>query len=502
MGRKDIAPLPAGTHLGEYRIDRVLGVGAFGITYKAQDTNLDMCVAIKEYFPANAVSRVDGYEISVESEKNIKFYRWGLKQFIAEAKVLARFKHANIVRIARYFTANNTAYIVMDFEEGQSLSSYLKTNHPPLPEAQLKQIFVPLLHGLKEVHRKNILHRDIKSANIYMRQNNSAVLLDFGAARIHFGDKSEDNATVLTPGYAPFEQYSSSAQQGPWSDVYAIGATMYRCITGSAPIESLKRKAALDSGQADPMVAAAKLRTGRYTLDFLRTIDWMLSVNPGDRPQDVQAVLNILAPDVEPASTTVTSVSASTHLNRKIINNKLIISGPPGAGKTTAVSTLSEIQPLQTEANASDETRAIKANTTVAMDYGLISLSEHERVHIYGTPGQERFDFMWDILRKGSIGMILLIDNTRHSPLDDLVFFLEKFKDQILETRVAIGITKTGQSNVPSREAYYETFRNLEWFDQSPPPIFTVDARKRSDLMVLFQALLYSINPGVEDFEI
>ena len=136
------------------------------------------------------------------------------------------------------------------------------------------------------------------------------------------------------------------------------------------------------------------------------------------------------------------------------------------------------------------------------MDYGLISLSEHERVHIYGTPGQERFDFMWDILRKGSIGMILLIDNTRHSPLDDLVFFLEKFKDQILETRVAIGITKTGQLNAPSREAYYATIRSLEWFDQSPPPIFTVDARKRSDLMVLFQALLYSINPGVEDFEI
>lgn len=502
MARKDVNALRAGTFLGEYRIDSVLGVGAFGITYRAQDTNLDMCVAIKEYFPANAVNRVDGCEVVVSSEKNAKFYRWGLKQFIAEGKVLAQFKHSNIVRISRYFTANNTAYIVMDFEEGESLSNYLKLESPPLSEDRMRQIFVPLLHGLTEVHQKNVLHRDIKSANIYMRSNRSPVLLDFGAARIHFGGASDDSATVLTPGYAPYEQYNNDKPQGPWSDIYAIGATMYRCITGAAPIESRTRQAAVESGQADPVVAATKLRTGRYNADFLRIVDWMLEIEPEDRPQNVQEVLDAIVPDVDPASTTVGSVTVSTTVRRSVVNNKLFITGPPGSGKTTAVSTLSEIDPLLTEANASEDVEVMKPNTTVAMDYGLITLPDQERIHLYGTPGQARFDFMWDVLRKGSIGLILLLDNSSNAPLEDLVFFFEKFKDHIIETRVAIGITKTDLGGKLLREDYCNAIRGIDWFKHSLPPVFSVDARNREDLTILFQALLFSINPGVEDFDI
>ncbi len=173
---------------------------------------------------------------------------------------------------------------------------------------------------------------------------------------------------------------------------------------------------------------------------------------------------------------------------------KIIFAGPVGAGKTTAIQSISDVLPVKTDAAASDMTKSRKSTTTVAMDYGVMNLDDGEKIHLYGTPGQERFDFMWDILTTGGIGLILLLDNTRTDPFQDMKFFLDSFSQFINKTSVAIGITQMDLSNKPSIEDYHEKLQGLDL----KPPIFSVDARQRNDVSVLVQALLYSIDPGIE----
>lgn len=174
---------------------------------------------------------------------------------------------------------------------------------------------------------------------------------------------------------------------------------------------------------------------------------------------------------------------------------KIIFTGPVGAGKTTAIHSISDVPPVKTDASASDMTKTRKAATTVAMDYGIMNLAENEKIHLYGTPGQERFDFMWDILTVGGIGLVLLLDNTRADPFQDMKFFLESFSKFISDTTVVIGITQMDLSNKPSIEDYHTHLENLGL----KPAIFSVDARVKSDISVLVQALLYSLDPGLED---
>lgn len=174
---------------------------------------------------------------------------------------------------------------------------------------------------------------------------------------------------------------------------------------------------------------------------------------------------------------------------------KIIFTGPVGAGKTTAIASISDSAPIQTDASASDMTKSRKAATTVAMDYGIMKLSGGEKLHLYGTPGQERFDFMWDILKTGGIGLILLLDNTRADPFQDMRFFLEAFKDFIDETHVAIGVTQMDLSSTPTIEAYHMQLQSLG----INPPVFAADARSKNDVSILIQALLYSLDPGLQE---
>jgi uncharacterized protein len=173
---------------------------------------------------------------------------------------------------------------------------------------------------------------------------------------------------------------------------------------------------------------------------------------------------------------------------------KIIFTGPVGAGKTTAIASLSDIEPIRTDASASDMTKHRKAGTTVAMDYGVMNLSGGEKIHLYGTPGQERFDFMWDILTTGGIGLILLLDNTRSDPFKDLHFFLDAFKDFIAKTSLAIGVTQMDLRATPAIQDYHQQLKpyNLN------PPVFTVDARNKQDVALLVQALLYSLSPELK----
>jgi signal recognition particle receptor subunit beta len=178
-------------------------------------------------------------------------------------------------------------------------------------------------------------------------------------------------------------------------------------------------------------------------------------------------------------------------------NHKIIFTGPVGAGKSTAIRSLSDIAPVSTDEQASDITRDIKSQTTVAMDYGLLKLDGGETVHIYGTPGQERFDFMWDILTEGGLGLILLIDNARTDPLEDMRFFLKAFAGFIKKTKVAIGVTRMDISATPKIADYHEALQPFKL----NPPVFCVDARSKKDVSLLLQALLYSLDPGLNETE-
>jgi serine/threonine protein kinase/HAMP domain-containing protein len=280
--------LPVGFRLFEYRIDGILGQGGFGIAYAATDVNLNAKVVIKEYLPEDFAYRASDQTVSARADEDQDFYQSGLDAFLVEARTLATFRHPNIVRVARFFEANRTAYMVLEYERGQSLKAYRK-KHENIPEATLVMLFAPLLDGLAEVHAAGYLHRDIKPDNIYVRDSDgSLVLLDFGAARQTASEKAEIG-TVVTPGYGPIEQYAGGGRQGPWTDLYALGATLFWLVTGKKPIEAPQRLE-----DPDPLPSAELLGQGRYSPEFLCAIDWALKMHPADRPQDVAAFRSAL----------------------------------------------------------------------------------------------------------------------------------------------------------------------------------------------------------------
>jgi serine/threonine protein kinase len=273
--------LPLGYTLHEYTIEAVLGAGGFGISYRARDNNLQCQVALKEYLPNDLAVRVAGQSVLPRSDADTDAYRLGLERFLAEARVLAGFRHPNIVRVTRFFEANRTAYMVMDYEQGESLREWLH-DHSPVDEAGLKRMFLPLLDGLAIVHDAGVVHRDIKPANIYVRDGDgSLVLLDFGAARQTTGVPSRSLTSIVTPGYAPFEQYHTRGAQGPWTDLYALAGVLYWLVTGQKPLEAPSRV------KDDIMMPAAAAAAGRFSPTFLAAIDWALRVDEEARPPNV-----------------------------------------------------------------------------------------------------------------------------------------------------------------------------------------------------------------------
>ena len=231
-------------HHGQYLIGKVLGKpGGFGITYLALDTKLETKVAIKEYLPRDLAGRDAGHAtISAHSEEDGEFFRYGLTQFLQEARTLAQFDHANIVRVRNFFEENGTGYLVMDYYDGITLADYLAQQpQGRLPEKTAVGILMPILDGLREVHAKSFLHRDIKPQNIYLTTANRPILLDFGAARQAMGERSRSLSVVLSEGYAPYEQYHRRGEQGPWTDIYACAAVLYHAVAGEAPPPATER---------------------------------------------------------------------------------------------------------------------------------------------------------------------------------------------------------------------------------------------------------------------
>lgn len=279
--------LQPGYKLHWYLIKQVLGQGGFGITYLAEDTNLNQLVAIKEFLPVEMAVRDSNASIQPVSGEYGEQFKWGLDRFISEAQTLAQFRHENIVRVFTVFTMNNTAYMVMEYEHGAGLHEILK-QRKTLPQAEAMEMMMPILDGLQLVHARGFIHRDIKPPNIYIRQDSTPVLLDFGSARQSFGQQTRTLTTLISPGYAPFEQYvSKSDKQGPWTDIYGLGATLYRCVTGISPADALDRSEALLNTDRDLYVSAKELCQEGYADEFLQAIDHALAFRAENRPQDI-----------------------------------------------------------------------------------------------------------------------------------------------------------------------------------------------------------------------
>jgi class 3 adenylate cyclase len=268
-----------GSMLMEYRLENVLGVGGFGITYLAHDTLLEKDVAIKEYFPGSSVLRAADKSVTLTGPDMATEYETGLDRFLKEARTLAGFSHPNIVRVNRYFKANGTGYMVMEYEDGESLKSWLKRNPLP-PIDSVKALLGPLLDGMLKVHEAGFLHRDIKPDNIFVRRTGDPVLIDFGSARSAAG-QTRTLTTMVTPGYAPFEQYSSGAPQGPWTDIYAMGGVLFFAVTGRNPPDAIAR---MKGDALQTQLDAAKIH---YDEQFLGAISWAMAMDEKRRPQNV-----------------------------------------------------------------------------------------------------------------------------------------------------------------------------------------------------------------------
>ena len=287
-----IYALPPGTRLEEYRLDEVLGAGGFGITYRAYDAHLDKFVAIKEYLPGEFAVRTEASMVSPKSRADAEDYHWGLSRFLDEARTLARFDHPHLNKVHRFFERNGTAYMVLEYVDGETLASRL-SRVTYLEEAALRRLLEEVLSGLSVVHEAGYVHRDLKPGNLMLREEDGgAVVLDFGAARQAVGQRSRPITSILTPGYAPIEQYDSKADDvGPWSDMYALGMVCYRCISGMRDGElpdavtrsRLQRKGVVD------LVPAVEAGQGRYSPGLLEAIDWAMEVEEGSRPASVAA---------------------------------------------------------------------------------------------------------------------------------------------------------------------------------------------------------------------
>jgi serine/threonine protein kinase len=349
--------LPEGYHLHWYELDSVLGQGGFGITYLARDTNLDQLVAIKEFLPSDLATRTQDSAVQPLSGDHTDTYGWGLNRFLTEARTLAKFRHPNIVRVMSVFEANNTAYMVMEYEHGESFENMLKFKQVSGEQA-LKNILLALLDGLELVHDAGFIHRDIKPSNVYLRDDGVPVLLDFGSARLALGVETRTLTSLVSPGYAPFEQYNAtreSDKQGPWTDIYALGATMYRAVTGQGPIDAAARANLLLDEQRDPFQACSQMPVDGYSPEFLAAIDRALAFAPADRPQSVPAWRRLVlagAVDTE-AETVAVSKNATS-----VVEVDIVLHGDDEATAAAATDTTIRTVPMA-ELEAAAETAPV-----------------------------------------------------------------------------------------------------------------------------------------------
>jgi serine/threonine protein kinase len=311
--------LPAGFQLEEYRIERQLSLGGFSIVYLATD-GAGKSVAIKEYLPNSLALRGEGEVKPLITADHVAAFRYGLKCFFEEGRALARLSHPNVIRVLNFFRANDTVYIVMQYESGCTLQEYVQKDRAAISESFIRSVFSKLLNGLREVHARKLLHLDLKPSNIYLRSDLTPLLIDFGAARQTLSIDSPILKPMYTPGFASPEHYRQRELLGPWSDIYSIGASIYACLAGGAPQAADKRL------KKDLLVPAMVRWENKYSDQLLETIDWCLCLNYLYRPQSVfvlQKALNepIVVPEPPQAPSLGRSLSNWIGRLRKKMEN-------------------------------------------------------------------------------------------------------------------------------------------------------------------------------------
>ncbi|MFO1220280.1 MAG: serine/threonine-protein kinase [Burkholderiaceae bacterium] len=283
--------LPAGHRLGEFEVQGVIGVGGFGIVYRALDHSLQRVVAIKEYMPSALAGRTSRQQVSLLSRSHAETFAIGLASFVNEARLLARFDHPSLVKVLRFWEDNGTAYMAMPLYRGRTLRQWRQARQGAPDEAWLRTLLDHLLGALEVMHREAVFHRDIAPDNILVDDAGLPVLLDFGAARRVISDRSQTLTAILKPSYAPLEQYAESTgmRQGAWTDFYALGATLHFLVTGKPPMAATAR--ALHDDQ--PRLAGSG--QGGLSDVLLQVCDWMIAPKPSERPQNVAEIRAALA---------------------------------------------------------------------------------------------------------------------------------------------------------------------------------------------------------------
>ncbi|WP_157658823.1 serine/threonine-protein kinase, partial [Burkholderia ubonensis] len=282
-----VRPLPLGHRLGELQLDEVLGIGGFGIVYRAFDRTLRRAVAIKEYMPSMLATRGGDYTVSLRSERFAPAFDAGRGAFLNEARLLAQFDHPGLVKVLHFWESHGTAYMVMPFYEGRTLKQLLDGG-VQMSETQLRDVVAALLGALDTLHRAQCFHRDVALDNVLIRPDGNAILLDFGAARKQIGDLVDDGAMMIKPGYAPIEQYTDDPafSQGPWTDLYALGAVMHAMITGELPPAAVVRSI---KDTYRPLATRELPARERYSPGLLAAVDHALQLRIADRPESVAA---------------------------------------------------------------------------------------------------------------------------------------------------------------------------------------------------------------------
>ncbi|WP_394790049.1 serine/threonine protein kinase [Rhodoferax sp.] len=282
--------LPSGTRLAEFELIRLLGVGGFGMVYEAYDHSLHRSVAIKEYMPSALAGRTGGVSVFIRSSVDTPSYQAGLQSFVAEARLLAQFDHPSLVKVFRFWEANNTAYMVMPLYTGMTLKqARSQMRHPP-PEAWLRQVLWSMLEALKLLHAQDTVHRDVSPDNIFLQDSGPPVLLDLGSARQAIGDLGRRHTAVLKVNYAPIEQYADARDmaQGAWSDLYSLAAVVHGCLANDLPLPATFRVLRDRMPGMQQVAELAQAEHGRaYSPEFVETLDRSLAIRPEERPQSV-----------------------------------------------------------------------------------------------------------------------------------------------------------------------------------------------------------------------
>ncbi|MEW8324730.1 MAG: serine/threonine-protein kinase [Candidatus Thiodiazotropha taylori] len=279
--------MPEGTEIDCYVIMKVVASGGFSLIYLAEDEDTQDEVIIKEFLPKKLAHRASSGKVMPLEDKQVDNFNRSLRLFYQEAKVLASLRHPNIVQVRGFFLANNTGYLVMDHERGKNLASYIKKRSGSLSTRFIMTVFPPILDALSLIHSRNLLHLDIKPSNIHLRTGGNPLLLDFGAVH-EVRNEGTRTGRVVTTGFSPVEQYYQSGNVGPWSDVYAIGASMRACLDGKAPPSAIERHA------KEKLKPAARIYRRRYPAAMLEAIDWAMEIGYEKRPQNARELLDAL----------------------------------------------------------------------------------------------------------------------------------------------------------------------------------------------------------------